>query len=831
MKNYRSLFLLLLACSLPWIIFSQEEKTVLQKKRLKALRIQEVIKIDGDIDEAIWSKAENAVDFTQYAPNPGKPASQNTTVKVLYDNKALYISAVLKDSHPDSILQQLSQRDELEISDWFGVALDPYQDGQNGQGFVVSPQGVQIDTKFSQVSYNYSDAGLFLGGDTNWDAVWDSAVKITHDGWTVEMKIPYSAIRFPKVDIQNWNINFGRMIRRNKEQVFWNEIQPDVNGLLIQSGILEGIENVQSPVRLSATPFVATYIENYTDKESTPTSSWGRSFNGGMDVKYGINDAFTLDMTLIPDFGEAQSDNQVLNLSAFEVRFDENRQFFTEGTELFNKGDIFYSRRVGGRPLKYYDVEDQLKQGEEIVENPFNSNLFNATKVSGRTKKGLGVGVFNATSSSTEAVIKDIESGTTRTFQTNPLTNYNVLVFDQNLKNNSSVTLSNTNVLRNGSDYDANVTAGNFSFRNKANTYRLNGGGTLSQKYYEDSTSLGHFFYVNGGKTSGNLQWFTGYSEEGDTYDPNDLGFIFNNNSRNAFGNLRYNVFKPFGNFNNGGVGTFMRYSRLYNPNVFTDFFINAWVYAQTKQFFDFEIWTRIEPVETYDYFDPRTEDFSQFLAFPTNFGGGFRISTDRRKKFAVDVDGAYRKMSESGRYIWELGVSPTMRFNDKFRLKWNMDLWQRINDLGYVDQLEGEGQLDVIIGRRDVKTFVNVLDASYVFNNRMGLTFRARHYWSKVSYDSFHLLGKDDGYPHDTNYETAADFNFNAFTIDAVYKWRFAPGSDIFVVWKNSIFSDGEDAAISYGKNLEELFDSPITNSLSLKIIYFLDYLNLKKS
>src|SRR5690606_30343996 len=128
--------------------------------------------------------------------------------------------------------------------------------------------------------------------------------------------------------------------------------------------------------------------------------------SGGMDVKYGINDAFTVDLTLIPDFGEAQSDNQVLNLSPFEVKFDENRQFFTEGVELFNKGGYFYSRRVGGRPIHYWDVEDSLGEGEEILENPLETQLYNATKISGRTSKGLGLGFFNAVAGSSFAKIK-----------------------------------------------------------------------------------------------------------------------------------------------------------------------------------------------------------------------------------------------------------------------------------------------------------------------------------------------------------------------------------------------------------------------------------------
>src|SRR5258705_10304557 len=156
-----------------------------------------------------------------------------------------------------------------------------------------------------------------------------------------------------------------------------------------------GIKYIKPPLRLSFSPYFSSYVNNYP--YNTPgIKNTTTSLNGGMDVKYGINDAFTLDMTLIPDFGQVQSDNQVLNLSPFEVKYNENRSFFTEGTELFNKGNLFYSRRIGGTPIHFGDVSGQLGANERVLKNPTESKLINATKVSGRTTKGLGVGFFNA---------------------------------------------------------------------------------------------------------------------------------------------------------------------------------------------------------------------------------------------------------------------------------------------------------------------------------------------------------------------------------------------------------------------------------------------------
>lgn len=796
------------------------------KKQLEATRQQSTIKLDGVLDEADWQRATASSDFVEYGPNPGTTPSQKSSVKVIYSNTAMYIGATLYDTHPDSILQEMTERDNFGNTDWFGVVIDAYQDGINGVGFFITPAGIQFDTKYSALGGN--NDGTLGGGDSNWDAVWDGVAKITNQGWVVEMEIPYSAIRFPKKMDQVWNINFGRVIRRTREENYWNPVNPELNGFVNQAGQISGISNIESPVRLSATPFVATYLENYHDNQGDPVNTLSRSISGGMDVKYGINDAFTLDMTLIPDFGEAQSDNQVLNLSPFEVRFNENRQFFTEGTELFNKGGLFYSRRVGGSPLRYGDAFSEVdeEQGEVLIENPSEAQLYNATKVSGRTSKGLGLGVFNATAKRTVAKIKN-KDGEVREFETNPLTNYNVFVLDQNLKNNSFVTLINTNVMRNGDSYDANVTGTEFSLRNKANSYQLSGSAALSQKYWVDETDLGHRWQLNINKTSGKLQWGTGYYEESDTYDPNDLGFLGSNNEREFWGNVNYNIYKPFGNFNSAGGGMFVHYTQLYNPSTFTALGINAWLWASTKKFFNFGGGTYFRPTESFDYFDTRTEGryyrnprFANFWAW---------ISTDYRKRFALDVNVEAHFNEEEGRHRYGMNIEPRFRVNDRLLLQWETWINFSKREVGFVDKDEND---EIIFGRRDRTTIENTFRTRYVFTNNMTLSFRLRHYWSNASYSSMHRLGLD-GNLYDTGYNDFSDNSFNSFNIDMIYRWRFAPGSDLFIIWKNNISrwtNDLEQLEYDYQRSVRSLGDIPQTNSLSIKLIYFLDYLDFKK-
>ncbi|WP_400194308.1 DUF5916 domain-containing protein [Hymenobacter sp. B81] len=239
-----------------------------------------------------------------------------------------------------------------------------------------------------------------------------------------------------------------------------------------QWGLLTGIRNIKAPLRLSLAPYISGYVNHYPYNEQGKRNAT-TSFNGGADVKYGINESFTLDATLVPDFGQVISDNQVLNLSPFEVQFNENRQFFTEGTELFNKGNLFYSHWVGAMLLGFGRVESQLRKGttesdgrrpgEFIARNPDMTRLLNATKISGRTSKGLGLGLFNALSNNVYAMVQDSATGTQRQVLTQPFSNYNIFVLDQSLKNNSFVSLINTNITRAGATYDANVTGGCFA--------------------------------------------------------------------------------------------------------------------------------------------------------------------------------------------------------------------------------------------------------------------------------------------------------------------------------------------------------------------------------
>lgn len=802
----KRLFLFIALFQLITLSFAQEIKQV------KALRVIQVPKIDGVLDDEAWKEGVNATDFIQRALKPGEPALRKTEVKIVYDDIAMYVGAMMYDNKPDSILCELCQRDNEANSDLFGLILDTYNDDINGYGFFVTSAGVQIDARYSS-----------NGQDFNWNAVWQSQIKINDKGWAVEFKIPYSALRFPIVDEQKWGVNFIRKVRKTRCVDFWNEVKPEVSGMINQSGDLLGISNIKSPVRLSVTPYISSYIENYPYNQPGQSNN-SYSLNGGMDIKYGINESFTMDMTLVPDFGQVQSDNKVLNLSPFEVLYNENRQFFTEGTELFNKGGLFYSRRIGGTPINY---NLSLKEGETVKNNPASTQLINATKVSGRTKNNLGIGIFNATTADTYAVITD-SNGVDSKVLTQPLTNYNVFVLDQALKNNSYISLINTNVTRDGGIYDANVTATAFKFTNKKNKYGINGNGALSQLYNSGffKPDLGYSYNASVGKISGAFLYNADVAVKSDKYDPNDLGILYINNTLETSLNLSYNIYKPVWKLNEYSVDGGIGYSRLYKPDLFWNLTIYGNGYANfTKSYLSTGAGFNFSPLTTLDHWEPRIA--GHYYVYPKNYSLSYWISSDYRKRFALDGNISYRYFDENNRYNISFGVAPRYRVNNKLSFIYNFHRDYLNDNIGFVNFNETTQFIN--FGRRNVFTTTNQLNATYIFTNKMSLTLRCRHYWSQAEYKQYYTLNNKGLLIDDALYTGNSNVNFNAFNIDLVYTWQFSRGSEMSFVWKNAIYTSGDVIIKQFSNDIDQTINSPQTNSFSIKVLYYLDYSMLK--
>lgn len=768
------------------------------QKKTTALRINESISIDGKLDEAVWMKAPIANNFILLEPENGVPESpdRKSEVKVIYDDNAIYIGAILYDNDPSKIEKEITQRDRFGTADHFGIFINGFNDGQQDFRFFVSASGVQMDCLATENNEDFS-----------WDAIWNSEVKITDFGWVVEMEIPYAALRFSKENIQTWGVNFFREIRRFRQKVTWSKIDRAVGSVINQAGVLEGIENIKTPTRLFFIPYTSGYVEsNNLGTEST--------FKAGMDIKYGINDSFTLDAILVPDFGQAAFDNVELNLGPFEQQFNENRPFFTEGTDLFSKGNLVYSRRIGGSPSSY----PATNENETVEAYPNTVNLLNALKVSGRTAEGLGIGFLNAITEKTYARIRNTDSNEIRNQLVEPLSNYNILVFDQRFNQNSSVSFINTNVTRVGDFRDANVTGIVYDINSKGNKYNFSGDLKMSS-IYDDDKGNGYSTYFNFGKTYGKYRYSIASQYVSKDFDINDLGINFITNYHNVAANFNYRILNPTKRFNSFNLNT-NYYIELENTTgKAQDHWINMNINSSTLKNDYIGYGFLVSPFVTYNFYESRVP--GRPLAFPASGNAWVYFSSNYNRKFALDIEPSIRIFDQENRMNYGLWISPRYRFNDKLTLIYSTNYNRQNSDIGWVDFSDNA----IILAERNRTTLTNSISGKYAINNKMTLNLTTRHYWSFAENVQFHTLLDDGTFTPNNSYTTNKDANFNLWNFDLSYSWWFAPGSQITALYRNNAQNFSNEVDKSYGSNFNNVFEDNLNHVFSVSLRYFIDY------
>ena len=784
-----------------------------QKKVLQTKFISEKIEIDGKLEEPIWQSAAIASDFIMFEPDNGKPIPENkkTEIRVLYDNDAIYIGALLNDENPEKILKEITQRDNFGTSDLFGVFINGFNDGQQDFQFFVNAADGQADCITTDSN----------GEDYSWDAVWKSKAVITDKGWVVEMRIPYAALRFSAEKKQTWGLNFFREIRRDRFKYTWNFIDSKLGTFTQQTGVLEGIENIKPPTRLFLLPYSSFYVNANAAQKTYGT------LKGGLDLKYGINDAFTLDMILIPDFGQTKYDDQILNLGPFEQQFNENRPFFTEGTDLFSKGNLVYSRRIGGNPINYPSPE----ANEEIIDNPASVNLINALKVSGRTKNGLGVGILNAVTEKTFATIFNKSTQQTRKEVVEPLANYNVLVLDQRFRKNSSIAFVNTNVTRNGSFRDGNVTALVWDLNTKKNTYNL--AGDFKYSYVNSiEAKKGINSQLNFSETSGKFRYGVGADITTRDFDNNDLGINFETNYYSIYGNSSYRILNPTKYFNsfNARINAYSQFQKETGKIQSNN--INIQINSNDKKNHYFGLGMDANPIETYDYYEPRATN--RFVIRPTKIGGFIYISTNYNNPFAIDFNPSYAVFDEAGRNSYGFSVGPRYRFSDKLSLNYNFNFFRQNNNKGYIDSINDDMNAatpnTIVFANRNVITYSNTLSGKYALNSQMTFNIALRHYWSYAENKNALSLEQNGRLVDFTGYTANKNSSFYSWNADLSYTWWFAPGSQVSVLYRNN--------AGAFERNINKEFTNNVTNLLtnealnhifSISVRYFIDYNEVK--
>ena len=641
-------------------------------KSFVAYKLDENIKLDGRLTEKIWQK-ESVSDFTQRDPIEGNEPSQKTEVWVGYDNEAIYVAAKLYDSAADSIVSRLARRDESVSSDQFEFQVDPWLDHRTGFFFRVSVSGA------------ISDGILFNDDwdDDSWDGIWESATYIGDDGWSVELKIPFSQLRFPEKDVHTWGVNFLRRIERRNERIEYVMIPKESAGKVSWFAHMNGIKNIKQPKHIEFLPYTASRSEFIQSESGDPFNDGSELFNQiGFDLKVGLSSSLTLDATINPDFGQVEVDPAVVNLSDFETFFPEKRPFFIEGSNIFSFGGggvnnnwsfnygnptSFYTRRIGrapqGSPTQDYDYSSV----------PSGSTILAAGKISGKLTPEWSIGIINALTANEYAEL-DLNGSKFRE-KVEPATNYTVLRTQREFKEGRhGLGVIGTGMKRNLQTENLEGTLTSSAFMGGVDgwitldedkmyvltgwlgTSKINGSENVitniqrSSPHYFQRPDVGHIsvdstatsmtgmagrLYLN--KQKGNVILNSGFAMVSPGYEVNDLGFQWNADQVNWHLATGWKTSDP---------GKFFR-SQFYSIATFRN-----WDYEGNKYGDGYFLFTSVEFLNYWNmsfdlFYNPSTLNKTHtrggpFTTQPSQRFRSISLSTDGRKSLSYSIGFQY---------------------------------------------------------------------------------------------------------------------------------------------------------------------------------------------
>ena len=528
------------------------------------------LRLDGRLTEAVWSRAVPARGFVQREPTEGAPAVDSTSVRFAYDDDALWIGARMYSRNPADIRGLITRRDREGSSEQLVVSLDTHRDRRTASTFVVTPAGVRIDY--------YHPADFESNRNYDWDPVWETEAAIDSLGWTAEMRIPFTQLRFNPGEIQEWGVNITRVVPQHNERSYLVLVGRNETGWSSRMAALTGIRGIRPSRRIEVLPYVAadSRFRGRTDPANPFAEARESGVRAGGDVKMGLGPNLTLEMTINPDFGQVEADPAEVNLSAYETFFDERRPFFLEGSQLFGGRGFYYSRRIGATPPGSADADY-----EERIDN---TTILGAAKLTGRLQSGLSIAALTAITD--KESIRTFDSGTDSfgSATVAPLTSYTVATVQQEFgKTRSTYGATVTMVqrdLENGSPLESIVAKAAYSaiadtrIRWAGGKYdasafigmtRVEGDSTAilrqqlsSRRFWQrpDSRDVrldpsrrrlsGTYMGVNHSKLSGtHWLWDVDYWQESPGLEPNDAGAFGDVDNRRLSGGVRYRENTP----------------------------------------------------------------------------------------------------------------------------------------------------------------------------------------------------------------------------------------------------------------------------------------------
>jgi hypothetical protein len=784
-------------------------------KVVRAARTDEPPHLDGSVNEAQWKTAPAILDFKQSEPIEGAQPTEMTSVRILYDDRAVYVGVICYDARPEGIVRQLSRRDRNTEADRFTVMIDSYFDRKTAFVFTANVSGVQSDGVLAQEGTVY---------DVTWDAVWSVKTRVYSDGWSAEFEIPYNAIRFAekREGGYTWGINFRRYISRKKEVDEWVMVPKAESYSISKWGTMEGIMKIQPPLRLELTPYVAASTTMETAVPDHPRST-SNTVRAGLDLKYGVARNFTLDATVNPDFGQVEVDQAVLNLTVFETRYPEKRPFFVEGAQFFTFGSsydytplpLFFSRRIGKRPtLSGYAAS---QPGVTLEKNPLETTILAAAKLSGRSAAGLSIGALTAVTEEELATYKD--SLGSHTLRTEPQGSYNVVRVKQEFDEGSWIGGMATMAAR--QSLRPAVSGGvDWNLQMARRTHSLDGYLAVANTWAGDAQRSGAAARLMFSRVSA-VHWF--YSGSYDFYTRNfsinDLGFFSRPHDHGGYVQVRYLEFAP--------SGPFLRYGVSVVPE-------SRWNWDGVQTFSQIEVsatgdFTNFwRAIITYDLKLPAYDDGERGIIGtyrrPAGLALTLQLRSDERKAVSGTLNLGY-EFDTKRKTSFFAGPAVVVR-----PLSWmELDpsllyLRTRLEEAAVVSG----GRVPVVDGMslfadRDVDELDLEMRGILTFTRDLSLQFYTQMLLARGNYRDYRrLFGSTTFAPGVT---PAPNYNFNQGTFNAnvLLRWEFMPGSALYLVWTQSRASDSGRYQTGFTDRFGEVFALPHEDVVFLKVSYWL--------
>ena len=823
------------------ILSAQQHTTILPKTYTTfEIDVAAAPVIDGNLDESIWESAEWATNFIEVSPDENTDPSDQTKFKILYDQKNLYIALKALDSEPETITNRLSRRDGF-VGDRINVLIDSYHDLRTGFLFTVTAAGVRGDEFITDNGDNI---------DASWNPIWSTKALINDEGWTAEMKIPLSQLRFSNDPNQVWGLNIVRNYFKNNELSAWNRIPIGAAGWVSEAGKLKGLKNIRPQKQIEIQPFVVTKLNRYEAEAGNPYAD-GSDFNlnAGLDAKIGITNDLTLDVTINPDFGQVEADPAAINLDGFEIFNRDQRPFFVENNNIFdyrfadNRNNLFFSRRIGRSPQVYPETTD-----EAFVNQPQNTTILGAAKFSGKTKNGWSIGVLESMTSKEFTEIS--ANGNTSKSLAEPFTNYFVgrVQKDFNKKNTffgGMFTATNRSLTPAVSELRKSAYSGGVDFKHqwKNRAYFMEANIVMSHVQGSKEAikltqeNLTHLFNrvdashleVDPTRTSltgtggrfgigkvGGQHWNynAGFKWVSPELELNDIGFLRNADEMIQYANLSYRSIKPTGIFRDFNVrfnqfsafdfeGNYNRIQYQLNGSAS---FLNNWEIdfglAHKPRIFSNSILRG----------GPRWR-FSQ-----ENFQFLF-VGSDRSKKFFGSIGLIHSQAKENNfsllTFESELNYQPTNALNISLSPEYSISK----NQTQYVTQSDYNNSASrYVLGTIDNHTLMASVRLDYTINPNLSIQYYGQPFISRGRYKDFkyvtnpvaerlsdrfrlydsnqiNLSGND--FQVDENRDGVMDYSFSnpdfsfvQFNSNLVLRWEYIPGSELFLVWSQGITS-----------------------------------------